>query len=118
VRLTPDSSKVYGSFRLGALVSDKIEGPYKDAIGKAITTLEGNELAGLSPTVARDNKGDSYLYWGTDAGGGGRYVRMARLARDMVHLAEPVREMAMPLKDDCGEDEYFESPILFERDGT
>ena len=117
VRVTPDSSKGDESFRLGALVSDKIVGPYKDALGKGITTVDGKEIVGLSPTVALDSKGDTYLYWGADAAGV-RYVRMARLATDMVHLAEPVREMVIPLKDECGEDEYFESPILFERDGT
>jgi hypothetical protein len=117
VRVIADSSVGDGSYRMGALVSDKIEGPYKDALGKEITTVDGKEIIGLSPTVARDSKGDPYLYWGADAAGV-RYVHMAQLAPDMVHLAEPVREMAIPLKDECGEGEYFESPILFERDGT
>ena len=117
VRSEPDSLKDYGSFRLGALVSDRIEGPYKDALGKAITTVDGKEIVGLSPTVVRDSKGDPYLLWGPDATGQ-RYVRMARLAPDMVHLAEPVREVAIPLQDECGEREFFESPILFERNGT
>ena len=117
VRMEPDSLKDYGSFRIGALVSDKIEGPYKDALGKPMTTIDGQELVGLSPTVIRDNQGESYLLWGADATGP-RYVRMARLAPDMVHLAGPVREIAMPFQDECGEAEYFESPIPFERNGT
>jgi hypothetical protein len=81
-----------------------------------MTTVDGKEIVGLSPAVVRDNKGDPYLYWGADATGV-RYVRIARLAPDMVRLAEPVREIAMPLKDECGENEYFESPILFKREG-
>lgn len=67
VRSEPDALKDYGSFRLGALVSDRIEGPYKDALGKAMTTLDGKEIVGLSPTVVRDSKGDRYLLWGSDA---------------------------------------------------
>jgi hypothetical protein len=116
VRCEPDSVDDYGSFRLGALISDRIEGPYKDALGKPMTTVGGQEIVGLSPIVVLDNKGNPYLLWGPDATGQ-RYVRMARLASDMVHLAEPVRELTIPLEDECGEREFFESPILFERNG-
>jgi len=117
VRVTPDSEKTTGSFRLAALVADKIEGPYKDALGHAMTTLDGAEIAGLSPTVIHDEKGDAYLVWGQDDQTPGA-ARMALLAPDMVHLAGPVHEIAIPLKDSCGEREWLESPIPFEHDGN
>jgi hypothetical protein len=116
-RVTPDAQKNDGSFRLGVLVADKVEGPYKDALDHAMTTVDGKEIAGLSPTVIQDSKGNNYLVWGSDAVGPA-FVRMARLAPDMVHLAEPAHEIAFPLRDDCGENEWLESPIPFERDGT
>jgi hypothetical protein len=111
-RANPDSETNYETFRIGVLVSDRVDGPYKDALGKPLTTVDGKEIVGLSPEVVFADNGDPYLLWGPDAGGA-RYVRMARLKPNMTELAEPVREIAMQWKDSEGYREFFESPILF-----
>jgi hypothetical protein len=113
-RVNPDSDKGYGTFKIGVLVSDHIEGPYKDALGKPMTTVDGAEIVGLSPEVVFGDTGDPYLLWGPDAQGA-RYVRMAKLKPNMTELAEPVREIEMQWKDSEGYREFFESPILFKR---
>ncbi len=113
-RITPDSEQSYGAFRIGVLVSDKIEGPYKDALGKPMTTVDNKDIAGLSPTVVRADNGDPYLLWGPDPEGD-LYVRMAKLKPSMTELAEPVRKIAVELQDALGQEEFFESPILFKR---
>lgn len=113
-RVNPDSEKNYETFQIGVLVSDRIEGPYRDALGKPMTTIEGAKIVGLSPTVVFADNGDPYLLWGADAGGA-RYVRMAKLKPNMTELAEPVRDIEVQWQDSAGYREYFESPILFKR---
>ncbi|RYP62551.1 hypothetical protein DL771_009681 [Monosporascus sp. 5C6A] len=48
-----------GSMAIGVAVSDKIEGPYTDALGKPL--VDNNEI---DPTVWIDDDGQAYLYWG------------------------------------------------------
>ncbi|RYP40348.1 hypothetical protein DL767_001760 [Monosporascus sp. MG133] len=48
-----------GSMAIGVAVSDKIEGPYRDALGKPL--VDNNEI---DPTVWIDDDGQAYLYWG------------------------------------------------------
>ncbi|KAK8003383.1 hypothetical protein PG989_003102 [Apiospora arundinis] len=48
-----------GAMSIGVGVSDKIEGPYKDALGKPL--VSNNEI---DPTVYIDTDGQAYLYWG------------------------------------------------------
>ena len=48
-----------GSMAIGIGVSDKIEGPYKDALGKPLV-----ENGQIDPTVFIDDDGQAYLYWG------------------------------------------------------
>jgi arabinoxylan arabinofuranohydrolase len=48
-----------GCMAIGVGVSDKIEGPYKDAIGKPLV-----ENCQIDPTVYIDSDGQAYLYWG------------------------------------------------------
>jgi arabinoxylan arabinofuranohydrolase len=114
-RVSSDSEKDE-IFQIGVLESTSITGPYTDSIGKAMTNTDGTELVGLSPTVVFADNGDPYLLWGPDAGGA-RYVRMAKLKPNMTELAEPMHEIRVQLKDSEGQREFFESPILFKRDG-
>ncbi|KAK0382875.1 hypothetical protein NLU13_8791 [Sarocladium strictum] len=48
-----------GCMAIGVGVSDRIEGPYKDAIGKPLI-----ENCQIDPTVYIDDNGQAYLYWG------------------------------------------------------
>ncbi|KAL2203156.1 xylosidase/arabinosidase [Sarocladium strictum] len=48
-----------GCMAIGVGVSDKIEGPYRDAIGKPLV-----ENCQIDPTVYIDDGGQAYLYWG------------------------------------------------------
>lgn len=55
----PIGNGTWDTFGIGVGVSDKIEGPYKDAIGKPLL-LNG----GVDPTVFIDDDGQAYMYWG------------------------------------------------------
>ncbi|KAG8702733.1 hypothetical protein FRC09_004572 [Ceratobasidium sp. 395] len=48
-----------GSMAIGVAVSNNIEGPYTDALGKPL--VENNQI---DPTVWIDSDGQAYLYWG------------------------------------------------------
>lgn len=49
-----------GGNAIGVAVSDRPEGPYKDALGEPLLTGYGY----IDPTVFIDNDGQAYLYWG------------------------------------------------------
>ncbi len=54
---------------IGVAVSDKPQGPYADAIGRALITNEtigvpGENKINLDPTVLIDDNGQAYLFWG------------------------------------------------------
>jgi hypothetical protein len=54
-----------------------------------------------------------YLFWG--AGDTSKnWVKTARLAPDMTHLAESPRDVVVPKEDACGRLDYLESPVIFE----
>lgn len=48
-----------GAMAIGVGISDNIEGPYKDALGKPL--VANNQI---DPTVYIDDNGQAYLYWG------------------------------------------------------
>lgn len=110
-RVSPDRLKDWGHFEIGVFVADMPEGPYVDALGKAMTTVDGQQLSGLSPTIVRSDNGAPYLLWGGD--NYSNSVHMARLKPSMLELAEPVRTIQVEIKNRCGGIEYIESPILF-----
>lgn len=113
-RMNPDSDDDYGHFELGVFVADRIEGPYRDVLGKPLKTFEGKEIVGLSPTVVYADNGDPYLIWGPDAGDNvGHTVSLAKLKPNMIELAEPAHNLVVEQFNRGGGIEYFESPILF-----
>jgi arabinoxylan arabinofuranohydrolase len=115
-RMNPDSEDNYGHFEIGVFVSDRIEGPYQDVLGKPLRTFDGKEIIGLSPTVVYADNGDPYLIWGPDAGDDvGHTVMLAKLKPNMVELAEPAHSLKVEQFNRGGALEYFESPILFKR---
>ena len=111
-RINSASEQNYGIFDIGVLTADNPLGPYKDALGGPMTIPDGHPLEGLSPWVVYDDH-VPYLLWG--AGDTSKnWVKMARLAPDMTHLAESPRDIVVPKEDACGRLDYFESPIIFE----
>ncbi|OAL00025.1 Arabinanase/levansucrase/invertase [Phaeosphaeriaceae sp. SRC1lsM3a] len=65
-----------GSMAIGVAVADKIDGPYKDALGKPL--VENNEI---DPTVYIDDGGQAYLYWGNPG------LWYAKLNQDMISIS-------------------------------
>jgi len=112
-RINSASEANYGIFDIGVLTADNPLGPYKDALGGPMRIPDGRALEGLSPWVVYNDDHVPYLFWG--AGDTSKnWVKTARLAPDMTHLAEPPRDVVVPKEDACGRLDYFESPVIFE----
>jgi hypothetical protein len=89
---------------VGVATSNVPEGPFTalDA------PMEGPD--GIDPTCFIDDDGQAYLYWGQDWFGHGG-PKMARLADNMVELAEEPREV------DYGFDNFVEGSYMHKRNG-
>lgn len=93
---------------IGVTVSDRPEGPYKDALGRPLITNEDcfgadHSWVSIDPAVFVDDDGRPYLFWGN------RYCYYAPLADDMLSLAGPIRMIELP--------DYTEAPWVHKRDG-
>lgn len=98
---------------IGVAVADKPEGPYRDALGKALLTKEEIDAPNqvIDPDVFCDPAtGKYYLYWGNS------YLWMAELADDMVSLVPGTMRELIP-RSRIGEYHYLEGTHVFERDG-
>ena len=98
---------------IGVAVADKPEGPYKDALGKALLTKEEIDAPNqvIDPDVFCDPAtGKYYLYWGNS------YLWMAELADDMVSFVPGTMRELIP-KSRIGEYHYLEGTHVFERNG-
>ncbi len=77
---------------IGVAVSDKITGPYKDALGRPMLTVKDcpdskHAWACIDPSVFIDDDGTPYLVWGNGE------CYMARLKDSMVELDGPVQRI-------------------------
>ena len=98
---------------VGVAVADRPEGPFKDALGKAMLSQEElntpNQV--IDPDVFRDPKtGKYYLYWGNS------YLWMAELADDMVSLV-PGTMHELISRRQLADYHYLEGTYVFERNG-
>jgi arabinoxylan arabinofuranohydrolase len=110
-RVNDSKEPNYGRFRIGVFTSSSVDGPYHDVFG-APMKVDGNQpLEGLSPYVVRDDADDAYLLWGS-GDTSMHEVWIAKLKSNMTELAEAPRQLRVPQQDDCGNREYFESPML------
>jgi beta-xylosidase len=80
---------------IGVAVSDKPEGPFFDAIGKALITNEtigvpGENKNNLDPTVIIDDNGQAYLFWGNSQ------CYYVKLKENMTELDGPVQTIDLP----------------------
>ncbi|MET0309124.1 MAG: family 43 glycosylhydrolase [Sphingomonas sp.] len=115
-RVNAKGEENYGRFHLGAFVSDRLDGPYRDVFGAPMRGRDGKPIEALSPYVVTGDDGAPYLLWGS--GDTEKHeVWIARLNADMTSLAENPRQLRVPERDSCGNLEYFESPMLLKTGG-
>lgn len=127
-----------GVFRIGVAVGERPGGPFRAAAEPMAGTFS------IDPAVFRDDDGEYYLYLGGIWGGqlqrwqGGEYrpedvypepgepalsPKVARLAKDMVSLAEPLRDVQIldengaPLAAGDTQRRFFEAAWVHRHDG-
>lgn len=101
-----------GGSSIGVAVSERPQGPYKDALGRALVDASTPGVAGVEwifdPTCFVDDDGQAYLYFGGGPSGAG--ARVIRLGADMISLKdEAATTLTVP--------DYFEAPYLHKRQG-
>lgn len=79
----PVHSRISGGMAIGVGVSDKVEGPYKDALGKPL--YEDGKWDHIDPTVFIDDDGQAYLYWGNPR------LYSVKLNEDMISYSGEVK---------------------------
>ena len=77
---------------IGVAVSDRPEGPYKDALGKPLLTKEDCEGADhgwvcIDPAVFIDDDGQAYIFWGN------RYCYYAKLKENMIEIEGEITKL-------------------------
>lgn len=80
---------------IGVAVADRPEGPFKDAIGKALITNDMTTDAKISwddidPSVFIDDDGQAYLFWGNTV------LKYAKLKSNMIELDGPINRIQLP----------------------
>jgi len=86
---------------IAVAVADKPEGPFKDVLGKP---LVGPDEGYIDPTVAIDDDGQAYLYWGNPN------LWYVKLNRDMMSYSGPIHKVQQPA-------DYQEGPWFYKRNG-
>lgn len=104
-----------GGVSVGVAVSEHPQGPFTDALGKALVTNDMTTYAkhswdDLDPTVYIDDDGQAYLFWGNGA------CYWAKLNQDMISLDGPIN--ALDVKDQSAFGKSFtEAPWVYKRNG-
>jgi hypothetical protein len=80
---------------IGVAIADKPEGPFTDALGKALISNEtigvpGDNKINLDPTVLIDDNGDAYLFWGNSQ------CYYVKLKENMKELDGAVQKIELP----------------------
>ncbi len=94
---------------IGVAVSDKPEGPYKDALGKPLINEIVNGAQPIDQFVFRDDDGQYYMFYG-----GWRHCNVCKLSDDLLSI--------VPWEDgqkfhEVTPDKYVEGPFMMKRDG-
>ena len=106
-------------FQIGVAVSDRPNGPFKDALGKPLIPKKAVEgVLTFDPCIFIDDDGTPLLYYG-----GGNGVAVVQLKENLIELDGPIKKL--PLKNygegiwvhKRGETYYFSYPIHIEREG-
>lgn len=93
---------------IGVAVSDKITGPYHDALGRPLLTNKDcfastHSWACIDPAILIDDDGTPYIIWGN------RHCYYARLKDNMVEIDGPVHQIDVP--------DFTEAPWLHKYQG-
>ncbi len=107
----PDAMKRDGRYyfyfpaddQIGVAVSDRPDGPFKDALGRPLVARGESGTRVMDPAIFVDDDGQAYLYFGQNA------ARVVRLKADMVTRDGPIAEI--PLQD------FHEGIWMHKRDG-
>ena len=94
---------------IGVAISDKPEGPFKDAIGKPLIDKHVNGAQPIDQFVFRDDDDKYYMYYG-----GWRHCNVVRLNDDLTGL--------VPFEDgttykEVTPENYVEGPFMFKKNG-
>lgn len=94
---------------IGVAISDRPEGPYRDAIGKPLINKIVNGAQPIDQFVFRDDDGQYYMYYG-----GWRHCNMVKLASDLLSI--------VPFKDgslfkEVTPQNYVEGPFMMKHKG-
>jgi hypothetical protein len=97
------------AFGIGVAVSDNPEGPYTDALGKALidntmTTKNSSTWEIIDPTVFIDDDGQAYLYWGNSR------CHYVKLKSNMTEIDGAIKLVSLT--------NYTEAPWLTKKNGT
>ncbi|RYF93099.1 MAG: glycoside hydrolase [Chitinophagaceae bacterium] len=92
---------------IGVAVSDKPEGPFRDAIGAALitndmTTATDIEKDDIDPTVLIDDDGQAYLFWGNTV------CYYVKLKHNMLELDGEISTIPLP--------DFSEGPFIYKRE--
>lgn len=101
---------------IGVAVADSPTGPFKDAIGKPLIT--NGSWSNIDPTVAIDDDGQAYLYWGNSK------LFYVKLNKDMISYTGNITEVPQTAAAFGGvrggannQDVYIEGPWFYKRNG-
>jgi arabinoxylan arabinofuranohydrolase len=92
-----------GAMSIGVGVSDNIEGPYKDALGKPL--VSNNEI---DPTVYIDTDGQAYLYWGNPR------LAYVKLNQDMISYSGGINYVSLTAAGFGQRNGNAQRPTMFE----
>jgi len=101
------NEKEYGG--IGVAVSDRPEGPFKDALGKPLIDKFHNGAQPIDQFVFRDDDGQFYMYYG-----GWRHCNIVKLSTDLLSTV-PFPDGTM-FKEITPEN-YVEGPFMIKRNG-
>ncbi len=94
---------------IGVAVSNKPEGPFKDAIGKPLIDKFHNGAQPIDQFVFRDDDGNYYMYYG-----GWRHCNMVKLSKDLLSIV-PFEDGEM--YKEVTPENYVEGPFMLKRNG-
>jgi beta-xylosidase len=95
---------------IGVAVSDRPEGPFKDALGKPLIGQIHNGAQPIDQMVFKDDDGQFYMYYG-----GWKHANVVKLAPDLLSVV-PFAD-GTTFKEITPDPEYVEGPFMAKRNG-
>src|SRR5450830_1693848 len=95
---------------IGVAVSDRPQGPFKDALGKPLIGQIHNGAQPIDQMVFKDDDGQFYMYYG-----GWKHANVVKLAPDLLSVV-PFADRTT-FKEITPDPEYVEGPFMAKRNG-